>query len=80
MPIMNIEGFSELWIAYRRCHMNRYEIRNEKGLDVDEDILERYYGNSWRSVLDRLNHKYDGYLMTIHHQDFELHIYRVLAH
>ena len=59
--------------------MNRYEIRNEKGFDVDEDILERYYGNSWRSVLDRLNHKYDGYLMTIHHQDFELHVYRVLA-
>ena len=80
MPIINIEGLSELWIEYRRCCMNRYEIRNEKGFDVDEDILERYYGNSWRSVLDRLNHKYDGYLMTIHHQDFELHIYRVLAH
>ncbi len=60
--------------------MDCYKIRNEKGLDVDEDILERYYGNSWRSVLDRLNHKYDGYLMTIHHQDFELHVYRVLAH
>ena len=80
MPIMNIERLSELWIAYRRCRMNRYEIRNEKGFDFDEDILERYYGNSWRSVLDRLHHKYDGYLMTIHHQDFELHVYRVLAH
>lgn len=79
MPIIKLEGRSELWIVYRRCRMNRYEIRNEKGLDVDENILERYYGNSWRSVLDRLNHKYDGYLMTIHHQDFELHIYRVLA-
>ena len=80
MPIIKIEGTSELWIAYRRCRMNRYEIRNEKGFDFDEDILERYYGNPWRSVLDRLNHKYDGYLMTIHHQDFELHVYRVLAH
>jgi hypothetical protein len=59
--------------------MGRYEIRNEKGLNVDEDILEHYYGNSWRSVLDRLNHKYDGYLMTIHHQDFELHVFRVLT-
>ncbi len=80
MPIINIERLSELWIAYRRCRMNRYEIRNEKGFDFDEDILECYYGNSWRSVLDRLNHKYDGYLMTIHHRDFELHVYRVLAH
>ena len=60
--------------------MDRYEIRHEKGLDVDENILERYYGNSWKSVLDRLNHKYDGYVMTIHHQDFELQVYRVLAH
>ena len=60
--------------------MDRYEIKHEKGLDVDEDILERYYGNSWKSVLGRLNHKYDGYVMTIHHQDFEFHVYRVLAH
>lgn len=60
--------------------MDRYEIRHEKGLDVDEDILERYYGNTWKSVLGRLNHKYDGYVITIHHQDFELHVYRVLAH
>ncbi len=58
------------------CH---YEIRNEKGLDFDENIMERYYGNSWRSVLDRLNHNFDGYLMTIHDQDFVLHVYRVLT-
>ena len=59
--------------------MDRYEIKNANGSDVDENILENYYGNSWRSVLDRLNHKYDGYLMTIHYQDFEFHVYRILA-
>jgi hypothetical protein len=59
--------------------MNYYEIKNEKGRDLDVNILENYYGNSWRSVLDRLHHKYDGYLMTIHDQDFELHVYRVLT-
>jgi hypothetical protein len=59
--------------------MGHYEIRNEKGLDLDENILENYYGNSWRSVLDRLNHKHDGYLLTIHDQNFELHVYRVLT-
>ena len=40
--------------------MGHYEIKNENGLDVDAEILEHYYGNSWRSVLDRLDHKYDG--------------------
>ncbi len=59
--------------------MGHYEIKNENGLDVEADILEHYYGNSWRSVLDRLDHKYDGYLMTIHQQDFKLHVYRVMA-
>lgn len=59
--------------------MGQYEIKNENGLDVAPDILEQYYGNSWRAVLDRLDHKYDGYLMTIHQQDFKLHVYRVLA-
>ena len=59
--------------------MIHYEIRNENGLDVDENILENYYGNSWRSVFDRLNHKYDGYLLTIHDRDFKLHVYRILT-
>ena len=59
--------------------MVQYEIRNENGLDVDESVLENYFGNLWRSVFDRLNHKYDGYLMTIHDRDFKLHIYRILS-
>jgi hypothetical protein len=63
----------------KRCLMDHYQIKNENGLDVDADILEHYYGNSWRSVFDRLNHKYDGYLIAIHHKDFKLHVYRVPA-
>ena len=59
--------------------MGHYEIKTENGRDLDVNILEDYYGNFWRSVLDRLDHKYDGYLMTIHDQDFELHVYRVLT-
>ena len=59
--------------------MGHYEIKSENGLDIEADILEQYYGNSWRSVLDRLDHKYDGYLMTIYQQDFKLHVYRVLT-
>ncbi len=59
--------------------MGYYEIKHENGLDVEADILEQYYGNSWRSVLDRLDHKYDGYLMTIYQKDFKLHVYRVLT-
>jgi hypothetical protein len=57
--------------------LNCYEIRNEKGEGVNSRILERYYGNFWKVVLDRLNHQYDGYLMTIHHKDSEFHVYRV---
>ena len=59
--------------------MGHYEIKNENGFDVEPDILEQYYGNSWKAVLDRLDHKYDGYLMTIHQQDIKLHVYRVIA-
>ena len=58
--------------------MGRYEIRNAEGRDVDENILERFYGNCWKVVLDRLNHQYDGYLMTIHQRNFKYHIFRVL--
>ncbi len=59
--------------------MVHYTIKNENGLDVDERIMENYYGNLWRSVLNRLNHKYDGYLMTIHDREFTLHVYRILT-
>ena len=59
--------------------MDNYAIKNENGLDVDESILENYYGILWRSVLNRLNHKHDGYLMTIHDREFTLHVYRILT-
>jgi hypothetical protein len=77
MPILLV--VAKFGPSFRRCHMGHYEIRNEIGLDLDENILENYYGNSWRSVFDRLNHKHDGYLLTIHDQNFELHVYRVLT-
>ena len=59
--------------------MVQYEIKSDKGLDVDETILENYYGNSWRAVFDRLNHMHDGYLITIHDRDDQLHVYRILT-
>ena len=59
--------------------MVHYEIRNDQGLDVDERILENYYGNGWRAVFDRLDHMYDGYLITIHDRDDQLHVYRILT-
>jgi hypothetical protein len=59
--------------------MVHYEIRNDQGLDVDERILEKYYGNGWRAVFDRLDHMYDGFLITIHDRDDQLHVYRILT-
>ena len=58
--------------------MSHYEIRNTEGRDIDNNILERYWGNSWKVVLDRLNHRYDGYLMTLHPQNYKYYVYRVL--
>ena len=75
-PIKCAERLILAWMS-GGVALSRYEIRNEEGRGVNNNILERYYGNSWKAVLDRLNHRYDGYLMTIHQQDFEYHVYRV---
>lgn len=58
--------------------MNRYEIRRTDGRHVENNILVRYFGNTWKSVLNRLNHNYDGYLMSIHDRYEEFKIYRIL--
>ena len=59
--------------------MVEYAIKNENGLNVDINILENYYGNLWRAVLNRLNHEHDGYLVTIYDREFKLHVYRILT-
>jgi hypothetical protein len=58
--------------------MCQYEVRNEEGHHVDDAIIRRYYGNFWESVMDRLHHDHDGYLFTIHYQDDEFRVYRIL--
>ncbi|UCF95304.1 MAG: hypothetical protein JSW39_14525 [Desulfobacterales bacterium] len=59
--------------------MGHYEIINEEDQRVTLDILARFYGNLWRSVLDRLNHTYDGYVLTIHDRNCAFRIYRILT-
>ena len=63
----------------RRCAMIRYEIRNQNGRLVDINILKRFYGSTWQSILDRLYHRHDGFLLSIHERERELRIYRILA-
>ena len=62
----------------RERAMIRYEIREESGLPVETDLLRRYYGAIWRSIMDRLNHCHDGYLLTIYESNRPLKIYRIV--
>jgi len=56
--------------------MIRYEVRRKDGRPVDPNILERFYGAPWRSVLGRLHHRHDGYVHTIYERCIEFKIYR----
>ncbi len=58
--------------------MKRYEVENFKKKNEGEKILRTHYGNLWESVLDRLSHQPNGYIMTIHHKDNKYKIYRKL--
>jgi hypothetical protein len=58
--------------------MIRYEIRGDDGQNLDTLLLERYYGATWRSILDRLNHRFDGYLFTLHDDNQPFNIYRII--
>ncbi len=53
-----------------------YEVINEKNDKIGIHLLVHYYGNLWRSALDRLNHQVDGYLLTIKHKGQTFRIYR----
>ena len=55
----------------------RYEIREENGLPVGTEIIKRFYGATWRSIMGRLNHRHDGYLLTIYEKNQPLKIYRI---
>jgi hypothetical protein len=57
--------------------MIRYEIRRDDGQLENSNILERFYGATWQSVLDRLHHRHDGYLFAIYDKCRQLRIYRV---
>ena len=57
--------------------MVRYEVRGDDGQNLELALLERYYGATWRSILDRFNHRFDGYLFTLHEKNQPINIYRV---
>ena len=59
------------------CHPF-YEVMCENGKPVGTDILQLYYGETWEPILDRLTHRFDGYLMKIHHQGYCYKVYRKL--
>lgn len=56
--------------------MIRYEIRSDDGQRVSSKILERFYGATWQSILDRLHHRHDGYLFRIYDKYRQFRIYR----
>ncbi len=56
--------------------MEGYEVRDENGRKVGGEILIQFYGNVWESTLNRLHHKSDGHLLTIHYNGNQFRIYR----
>jgi hypothetical protein len=56
--------------------MQNYEIRNEENIKIGFDLLFMFYGKLWESILDRLEHKYDGHVGTIQHKGHKYKIYR----
>ncbi len=55
-----------------------YIVKDNKNNNVGINILLQHFGNLWESALDRLNHQFNGFLMTIHHQGYRFEIYRVI--
>jgi hypothetical protein len=58
--------------------MSDYRVWNESGLEVCTGILRLFYGKLWRSILDRLDHRFDGYLRSLYCWGEEFRIYRDL--
>ncbi len=56
--------------------MSKYEVKDEKGINIDIDLVILRYGNLWESTFDRLDEKHDGYIFTFYHKGQKHHIYR----
>ncbi len=59
--------------------MTHYIIKDALGKPASLDILEQYFGRIWRSILDRLAHDHEGYVMAIRYEREEYKIYRKLS-
>jgi hypothetical protein len=59
--------------------MGCYEVRNETNKDVGIDILFTFYGTLWESVMDRLNNRCDGFILTIQHRGNIYRVYRKIG-
>ena len=56
--------------------MADYIIKDASGKPANQHILEEYFGRIWHSVLDRLHHDHEGYIMAIRYHHEEYKIYR----
>ncbi len=59
--------------------MAGYEILNENGASVGPTVLSLFYGNLWKTALDRLSHQHDGHIITIFHMGQKLKVYRKIG-
>ena len=53
-----------------------YSVINQKNQNVGISILALYYGKRWEFALNTLDHRMDGHVHTIYHNDCEYKIYR----
>lgn len=53
-----------------------YSVKTEDNHEVGIDILVQFYGDIWKSVLDRVTGKIDGHLFAISHNGYKFDVYR----
>ncbi len=44
---------------------------------VGVDLLIKYYGVLWKSIVDRMDCRFDGYVFTLYYKGNEYKVYRI---
>ncbi len=57
-----------------------YEVINDNNELEGIDLLELYYGNLWKTVLDRLHHRMDGHVLKFTYQGRVYNVFRKCGH
>lgn len=59
--------------------MGRYQVTNKAGMEVCTGILQLFYGDLWESTMDRIEHRFDGYVRSLFFRGSEYRVYRLIG-